>query len=283
MTHADAHYTIGKDHLLCQDYAEARPAIPAVILSDGCSGGGTDHAGLDVDTGVRLLTKTAFRHFGLLKAVSPEAWLAATMADTLALASRLDVDPLALYATLLVAYTHEGQAHILMAGDGVAFFRDADGGVEYHSPAFAANAPHYPLYAAIDGLEESYLGALAPGGAPCGSHELTTGLPDGTLSKATLPPQRVRLFSRPLEGLAAFGVISDGILSGVRSPDHGASGEPVDPDRMIRLLTRLTSHAGPFVARRLNRFVKDRRLEGILFSDDLALAVLAADGGQWAR
>ena len=125
MAIADAHFSIGKSHRVCEDYARAGilPADrPFAIVSDGCS------SSPDTDFGSRLLTVTAqerILHDKDHYAPRGVVWQASSMARALLL------PPHCLDATLLTIHQlSSGVFRVYAVGDGAVAARRRDGTVD---------------------------------------------------------------------------------------------------------------------------------------------------------
>ncbi|MBL8259421.1 MAG: protein phosphatase 2C domain-containing protein [Candidatus Competibacteraceae bacterium] len=146
----DAHYTIGKLHSYCQDYAlQGWEPFPYVVLSDGCS------ASPNSDVGARLLALTARAELARFAKIPRDgAGLAdrhwALGRDIIRSAARrvqdLALNPEALDATLLVAWCDGAAVHLHCYGDGCIAMRDAAGELTVIEIEYAENAPYYLTY-----------------------------------------------------------------------------------------------------------------------------------------
>ena len=143
MTIADAHFTIGKTHEVCQDYATAddqgqsglSSMLAHAVVCDGCS------SSPDTDWGARFLARagaSALQPFDALNVVR--------RADSYRKA--LELAPTALDATLLlIRETPQGDAEVTVCGDGVVVAQRRDGtGYAHWSLSFNNNAPAYLSY-----------------------------------------------------------------------------------------------------------------------------------------
>lgn len=160
---ADAFFSRGKTHLVCEDYARAgvqQNGLPYAVLSDGCS------SSPETDTGARLLAHAAsFQMHWIASGESSFRERERLIIDTAANAmNELDVDMRALDATLMAAWPAEqdGQQGVKVAvrGDGVIVARargDADRGYSMVIVHHPRNAPRYLSYDLVPKRRQGYL------------------------------------------------------------------------------------------------------------------------------
>jgi len=130
MHKTDSYFSIGKTHLVCEDYAKTglikedgtadAPERPFAIVSDGCSGSD------DTDFGSRLLTVSAIHSLNMFDTIRPEwvIWRALDRVSFPLLTGCLD-------ATLLSAHVNQqGKVSAFVAGDGVIVARTREGRVD---------------------------------------------------------------------------------------------------------------------------------------------------------
>jgi len=295
MFNVDSLFVIGKDHHICQDFATHSNEVyvdvqyPIVIICDGCSKGGEDNNGLDVDIGARILAKMAaiaFYPYEMDTRFNPMEVAQKAVKDSLDITSKLWVHENSLFSTLLVAHVHHNMASIMMFGDGVCYFRDKTGNIEYNVISFTGNAPFYLFYHVKEEFLARYLASKTREGEDFGTATVET-FKDGKLNKSVVDKTQSScfIFERPIDEISSFGIMSDGILSGLYSPRSIKHDIPADRHEMITKATNIPNFSGPFARRRLNKFVKDCRdapngfKNEIEFGDDLSLAVIANLGG----
>ena len=146
----DAHYTIGKLHLYCEDYVcHGWKPFPHLILADGCS------ASPDSDVGARLLALNARRllpRFALTAAgkagqAAPHWRLGRQIVRRAARQAReLGLRPEALDATLLIAWCDGATVYAHLYGDGCIAVRRVAGAMSVVQIEYAENAPYYLSY-----------------------------------------------------------------------------------------------------------------------------------------
>jgi len=152
MTHADAHFAIGKTHKVCEDYAIAGDldGRAFAIVCDGCSG---SH---NTDFGSRLLARAAAKNLEVFgDGFNPEqaAWQAAGWVDAIGL------HPTALDATLMAVFELDNkQVRIVVIGDGVVAARRRDTGLyDYWAIRYPSGAPGYLTYLLDPGRKQVFL------------------------------------------------------------------------------------------------------------------------------
>jgi hypothetical protein len=145
----DAFFSIGKTHMVCEDYARAgftEDRHPYAIVCDGCS------SSTDTDIGARALaTSLAARVENLCTGkYSTDRVMndAASHASMALFAAK--VDDRALDATVVAAYRVEKEGkegvQVSMRGDGVVVARRRDGDFYIHTVDHLRNAPQYLNY-----------------------------------------------------------------------------------------------------------------------------------------
>jgi len=261
--HADSHFTIGKTHKVCQDYARAGKATEGkafAILSDGCS------SSPDTDLGARLLTLTTANSFQL-------SWLFTgwdICHEDIALAARDSLGELApleaLDATLLVAKEGPGGVGVTVIGDGVVACLRKDGVLEVIDVNYK-NAPGYLSYYFSPGRWETYLKQ------GCNKRTITWYTSEGLTSEdqeVTMENLAWTHFFPTAEYKVVF-LFSDGVHSFRK--DNGLSWDSVSMTEVVEQLTAIKGATGAFVQRRMqafeNRFCRDNHWQ---HDDDLAMA-----------
>src|SRR5512137_2901414 len=140
---ANSTFSIGKDHIVCEDYAlaSASPNITYAIVSDGCS------ASPDVDFGARCLAMSAKREIRL-----NASFLDFNGKNVVANAQRVIdtfpyLSPQFLDATLLVAGVNNQTKAltVYLYGDGVMVVRNKEGVGAFHIQ-LSSGAPDYLSY-----------------------------------------------------------------------------------------------------------------------------------------
>lgn len=250
-------YTIGKDHIVCEDYAMADTFLTMgyAIVCDGCS------ASPEVDFGARVIAMSAKRTLQT-HGMGLDANLFGEM--TIANAFKVyDVFPSlhdqALDATLLVATVKDNRLLAYMYGDGVLVHRNKTGISTVHI-ALSSGAPDYLAYH-LDPLRTK-----AYRSAPDNHKEVIC-----TINKQTVPvdikPLEPYVLSCDVNEGDVVAVISDGINS-FRKSDN----TPIPWMDLVDEFTGFKTTEGEFALRRLSAFKRKCLKEGITHSDDISIA-----------
>lgn len=263
----DSHYTIGRLHLLCQDYVcQGREPFPYVILADGCS------STPDSDVGARLLALNARRLLpGFALAASSETernarhWrLGRRIARRAARQAReLGVDPTVLDATLLVAWCDGETVFVHLYGDGCIVVRHTDGEVAAIQVEYAENAPYYLSYLLDSGRCALYREAIGDPATAQSVHYLNETGATTRLESFDTPT----VFDFSLAALPAVIVATDGLSSFV----NAETGERLDVLPVARNLLDFRDLHGDFVGRRLRQVLADYARQRVVNVDDLGL------------
>src|SRR5512137_3213335 len=259
---ANSTFSIGKDHIVCEDYAlaSASPNITYAIVSDGCS------ASPDVDFGARCLAMSAKREIRL-----NTSFLDFNGKNVIANAQRvIDVfpylSPQFLDATLLVAgvNNHTNDLNVYMYGDGVMVHRKKDGIVAVHIQ-LSSGAPDYLSYhldplrrQAYDKIEDNKKEVLFWDG---------TKLNDSR--NGDWGPFDAFIYNTKMQEGETIAVISDGINS-FRKADNTV----IPWTDLIDEFTGYKTFEGEFVLRRIAAFKRKCAKEGITHSDDISIAAI---------
>lgn len=268
----DSHYTIGKTHLYCQDYAvHGREPLPHVILADGCS------ASPNSDLGARLLALNArlelarfARNGGGEAERAARHWhLGRRIARRAAKQARdLGLDPEVLDATLLLAWCDGTAVHAHLYGDGCIATRRADGGLAVIQVEYAENAPYYLSYLLDAERNALYQEAV---GDPAVAQSIRH------LDEAAGVSSRRERFDAPLAfafDLATFPVVAVA-TDGLQSFLNAETGAWVEVLGVARALLDFRGGVGAFVRDRVEKALHEfgNRLQFNL--DDLSLGAFA--------
>lgn len=272
MTQADAAFTIGKTHKICQDYAAAQAS--AVVLCDGCS------SSPDTDIGARLLARQMLaRRWDFEAVVAGEeaqqrlsALVRAAVTRAASGASDLGLPPDCLDATLLCLVATSDAVHVAAYGDGAVVFGFDDGTRTVYRSRYAGGYPFYPVYLA-DAARRARWGFVAGN-----AHTVTKTVldADGAVRSQESYSGEVSLLRVPLDGLRFAAVLSDGIES--FQTRAGASGGSVDYLAAVHELTAFKNFGGAFVHRRMQAWGRECAKAGVFHNDDVSVAALAFVG-----
>lgn len=250
--HADAVFSIGRTHKICQDYAAVGdPESPLVVLSDGCS------SSLYTDVGSRLLVISTLQDCtaGGLRIINK----ASHMAEAAGLPKGC------LDATLLYAYEERGMVRVLAYGDGVVSLRrKATGKIETWSidygnkmegsADFGSEVPAYLSYLLSASRSKAYL-------SRGNGRRIITRYVDGQeVEKSEEMPSPEEAFDKPFTLLLdpahieLVCLFSDGVRSFARDLETGGI-EPVSMHEVISHLMAIRSPNGEFMTRRHKMFL----------------------------
>lgn len=253
---ANSTFQIGKDHIVCEDYALAYtgPPVTYAIVSDGCS------ASLDVDFGARCLAMSAKRELRLNPdLLSFDANKAITNAQRV-----IDVfpylSPQFLDATLLVAAVNNKHLVVYMYGDGVMVHRKKDSVVSVHVQ-LSSGAPDYLSYHLDPIRKQAYL-ALENN-----VKEIIIRERDKESRRDDCGPFNPFIYDTTMTEGDVISVISDGINS-----FRKMNNDPITWTDLIDEFTGYKTFEGDFVMRRIAAFKRKCLKEGITHSDDISVA-----------
>ncbi len=255
--HADHDFQIGKDHLICQDYATTHVGeLTCAIVSDGCS------ASFDVDFGSRLLALSAKRalfldadnYYNYPKFGEICIRNAARIYDMLP-----HLHPGALDATLLMAGVKENRATAYIYGDGV-FFHKSRNGLYALRVELESGAPDYLSYTLAPERKTQYEATLV-GMKKVEIHD------ENGKGYFEYKPFAPVIALRDVEPGDIIAVCSDGINS-FRKADN----TPISWLDLAEEFIGYKTTAGVFVKRRMAAFKRKCVKEGWTHSDDISIA-----------
>lgn len=252
---ANSTFSIGKDHIVCEDYALAYtgPTITYAIVSDGCS------ASPEVDFGARCLAMSAKRELRLNPSVLDFDGKKATVNAQRVIDVFPYLSPQFLDATLLVATIVNKHLCVYMYGDGVMVHRKKDGIVAVHIQ-LSSGAPDYLSYHLDPIRKQSYL-ALEDN-----VKEIIIRDENGEYLRDYAPLDPFIYDTTVAEG-DVISVISDGINS-----FRKMNNDPIPWTDLIEEFTGYKTFEGEFVLRRIAAFKRKCLKEGITHSDDISVA-----------
>jgi len=276
---ADAHFSIGKTHRVCEDYARAG-LLPDgrafAIVSDGCS------SSPDTDFGSRLMTIAAQERMmlsGDFFEPSGVVWQA------LSAARGMRLPHTCLDATLMTLFQKaNGDVRAFLVGDGALAARRRTGEIEIWRMLFLPGesglvAPGYLTYTLekerLDRYIDQGYNSWAMYRTLDGVHQDTeTGDVSYRIGEdGTLSPQGFwRVVDFPAQEYDFVMVCSDGVESFQKKVAPGTF-EPVPFLEVMSHMTAMKSLKGPFVTKRMKRFLERAvpRLEWQHY-DDVAAA-----------
>jgi len=267
---ADSYFSIGKAHLVCQDYALAgSEGLPFAIVADGCS------SSPDTDFGSRFLSQAALRQFQMGAEVGMICYDPDPILHEASHMSRVvGLDERCLDSTLLVAYVSEGHIRVDVTGDGVVVARRRGSEVlEHWKVEFNRGAPGYLSYilspVRCAGFLELGLGQRTVTHSICGGEQ------DIEESHIGVLPYTGMSFGLDLdpEVYDLVVIASDGLQSFQHKV--GNSFESIPLSSVVPHVTNIKGFKGEFMVRRMRRFLtKWCPTNGWHHNDDVAVAAL---------
>ncbi len=268
---ADHDFQIGKDHLVCQDYAlsGATEKIAYAIVCDGCSGSA------DVDFGARALALSARETLRVAKD-SPMDYVTFGVTTVRKADVMWAVFPSLnrqyLDSTLLIAWVYQSKFTVYMFGDGCFFHKSGDTTRAVHVEYLVPNkegvdrqAPDYLSYYLDLDRKENYteLG---------GVKQVYDCLITGKTESGTEKPMRTFdpvVFTGPVAAGDVIAICSDGINS---FKDGGV--REIVWQEMVPEFIGFKSLAGVFVRRRMAALARDCAKKQWAHGDDISLAAI---------
>jgi hypothetical protein len=259
---ADSTFQIGKDHIVCQDYAlsAAGAGIAYAIVCDGCS------ASPDVDFGARALAMAAKNRLWFTGA--PWFTNAKTFGyDVIRDANKIfsifpRLHPQALDATLLIAWVQDNKLTAVMYGDGVIIHRSKTESHLTHV-TLTSGAPDYLSYHLDSARKDSYdkMGDNEKEVTICVANPAISCIVDKS------QPFDPVIIERGVQEGDMIAVISDGINS-FRKQDN----TPIDWKELMEEFTGFKTTEGEFVKRRIGAFKRKCLKDNTTHSDDISIA-----------
>lgn len=262
---ADHDFQIGKDHVVCEDYALSGVFgnLAYAVVCDGCS------ASPDVDFGARLLAVSARQLLLSDGFISYEPFgKAAARKANIALEQFSFAHPQCLDATLLAAWvtdkvldTGKYDMRACLYGDGVFVHKKKTGEVHTIHIDFTNNAPSYPSYYLDADRQYRYVAAD-------GKKHIVEESNVGVVESTVFPFQPVEVRAEVQEG-DIIAVLSDGINSFRRS-----NNDSIPWKELLEEFTGYKNTNGVFARRRLAAFKRKCVVEGITHSDDISIGAI---------
>ena len=260
--HTDHDYRIGKDHIVCEDYAISGIIndVAYAIVCDGCS------ASPDVDFGARALALSARETLNNLNCLNETTEYNKFGISTVQRAREVLtkfplLHPQALDATLLVAYVKDGILTCYLYGDGV-FIHRSKNNIRLIHIDFLSGAPAYLSY----NLDDERMGRYNKE-ADLSKHVIDT--IDGSFEPKSLKPFDPVIITSPVLDGDVISVCSDGINS-FRKPNN----DSIEWVNLIDEFTKYKNFNGEFVKRRINAFHRQCVKGGITHYDDISISTI---------
>lgn len=282
--HADAYYSIGKAHTVCQDVARSGVArgtlgvdVPYVVVCDGCSGSPQTEFGAQIlaQTTVHELRNFQAEHAdeALVRGHFIKGMVRAAIFRAAMIAGECRLPAGALDATLLTATVAGGVAHLSMSGDGAAFWRERDGVCTLVTVEFKHGAPAYPSYVLDNKRYDAYR-KLSDDGLRTVSTYTSHGADQfaliDTREESGMEPL---VFQLPAQDVDLVAVASDGLGSFQRRLNGAFEG--VQAATVAHHAFAFKNYAGSFVTRRIRRLLSsEAQAMGWHHDDDLSVGAI---------
>jgi len=256
MLYFDSHFSIGRTHLVCEDYARRGiSTFPWVMVSDGCS------ASEDSDIGSRLLTLAAQKCLSQLNGLpNYHNFGKQVISHAAKLAHNLNLPDNALDATLLLAIAKGRMVYIYIYGDGFIVLKDQKQQWQTIEISFTQNAPFYLSYWLHEDYRQTYQNLC--------NESNTLKIQDNQKS-ILYPFDKSVQYVFSLDDYPLIGIVSDGLSKFVNMVDYKA----ISTETLLPILFDFPSLAGSFVKRRLPAVLRNLEKENILPFDDFSMGV----------
>jgi hypothetical protein len=256
MLYFDSHFSMGRTHLTCEDYARrGHSPFPWVMVSDGCSSSN------DTDIGARLLVLSAQRCFSQLHNLPDyHTFGQQVIMQAVKISQPLDLPDNALDATLSIAIVKGRIVHIYIYGDGFILLKNNENSWRVIDIFFSQNAPYYLSYWIDESYRVSYQKILTSLNA--------LHVKDGTHSDLFSYDKALQ-YQFSLDDYPLIAIASDGLSKFINMNDY----KPISIETLLPQLFDFPSLSGSFVKRRLPAVLSGLESQKILPFDDLSLGV----------
>jgi hypothetical protein len=256
MLYFDSHFSMGRTHLVCEDYARrGHSPFPWVMISDGCSSSN------DTDIGSRLLILAAQKYLSQLNRLPDyDSFGKQVISHTLKIAHSLGVPDNALDATLLLAIAKGRTIQIYVYGDGFIVLKNKQNDWRIIEFSFTQNAPFYLSY----WIDESYRASYQKMLQTPKTLQIYDGKNSGLFSFDKALQYQFSLDEYPL-----IAITSDGLSKFIDMNHY----KPVSIQTLLPQLFDFPSLSGSFVKRRLPAVLSSLETRKILPFDDFSTGV----------
>jgi hypothetical protein len=263
---ADAFYTIGSTHAVCQDYALSglTEDMAYAVICDGCS------SAPDTDWGARLLAKSAELSLKRTGGVIGEAVFKAADLHR----HGLELDPNSLLATLGWVTMRKNDPNFggCLYGDGNIIARHRSGKLQVVTVEFTSGGPYYLKYGFTPGDREEYLKKLG-----WGKFVVTTIDDDVSVNEMGIEyglSGWAFSFSRAEYDMVAL--ITDGLSHFTEKVKNATSitKNTVEIDSILNEVMAFKGYAGTFVRRRCHKAFEKFKEYNYINEDDFGIGVV---------
>lgn len=256
MLYFDSHFSMGRTHLVCEDYTRRGTSpFPWVMVSDGCS------ASHDTDVGSRVLILAAQKCLSHLTHLPDYHHFGRQVIDyAVEISQSLNLPDNALDATLLLAIAQGRTVYIYIYGDGFVVLKDKEHNFKVLEFSFSQNAPYYLSY----WIDESYRTSYQKMAQTTKTLNVKEGQ-KSTLYSYDKPLQ----YQFSLDDYPLIAITSDGLSKFVDMNNY----KPLPVETILPQLFDFPSLAGSFVKRRLPAILNGLERSKILPFDDFSAGV----------
>jgi len=273
----------GYSHTVCQDFSRSGVSDqgqPFVVLADGCSG--SPHT----DTGARLLVHSLSNWLRSLDVdvLRVEEYIhrivKTSVRESLVTGqSLLNLPKGCCDATVLVVLTVGEQFYAYVYGDGVVALHSKERGLVVHEINYVGGPtgnsfPFYPIYMVDEPRLIAYQSLMENHGIEKVYNTHFEGSEESNIIRCS-NPDMASVFHGHINETNWVAISSDGVQSFTRPVGDYGQREVIPTMEVMTRLCQFKNFNGPFVQRRLNRFLKDTERDGWRHEDDLSLGVIS--------
>lgn len=277
MTNTDTFIRIGSKHLICQDYAiSGVDPFPYSIVSDGCS------ASKNTDIGSRILTlaaknflllpknyfKTYFRN-ETCNGINPKNLYdkmgISIINRAFSIINLLSLELECLDATLIISFMIDDCIYTYVYGDGNILCVE-ENTVRYINISFPSSAPFYLSYHLNPERMNGYFREFENKKIVNESHIVDDSTNFDALSITEHSCDKPIILKTTPTNKDVYMVSSDGLNSFVGENERG-----IDLKELIGKMVKFKNLNGKFIVRRLTRFLKNIKAQGIDHYDDISI------------
>ena len=259
MLYYDHYYTIGKTHVICEDFAiQADKPIPFIVLSDGCSASYQTHIGARILT---LTTKYIIENTGNWP-LNYTQFGQQLIDNASNVARKMRLSSSVLDATVMLAFLYQNNILVYVYGDGCLLFKDHHNNLSTIEIVFTHNAPYYLTYWYDEERQQEYA-----------KYDPTPLLLINSLhGQSPLKPFNEELaFCFPLEEFKVVAIASDGASCCIDTRQN----RKLLLDEIATQLLNFPNLTNDFVKIHLQNTLAQYAQQGIYPADDLSIGVFA--------
>ena len=267
---SDHYFGIGKDHVICQDYAvrgRGGEKFAFISLSDGCS------KSPETDLGARFLCLSSLRTYKVGgENMICDLFGKITIKNLETIGDYFPMHPLSMDATLLTTWVKEDVFGTFIYGDGVFFHKSATE-LKIVKVDFETNTPAYLSYH-LDKVRLLEYNLTVKGSKHI--HEISFPIVNGVINYTN--SIEIENYVNPFDPVEVRGMVSQGDLLGVMSDGVNSfsrtNGTSIPWLEIVKEFIDFKSTNGVFVQRRLLAMKRNHQKEGIIHADDISMAAI---------